>query len=203
MQYDNLPKELRDNGKFCVWKYEPRKGKTKPGKVPYQISGKRAQSNNEYTFSNYSDAVAVVSHYDGLGLGIFRGFSAVDVDHCVNTDGTLTAIGQSIVAIFTGCYIEISPSGTGLRVIFKASGFQYDSAKYYINNSKLGVELLDTIFSLWFLALNNDFWRFFTVIGIYDNICSLSANLGAKLDAGFQINLIFFITILMNQFINP
>lgn len=141
MQYDNLPKELRDNGKFCVWKYEARKGKAKPGKVPYQISGKRAQSNNEYTFSNYSDAVAVVSHYDGLGLGIFRGFSAVDVDHCVNTDGTLTAIGQSIAEIFTGCYIEISPSGTGLRVIFKASGFQYDSAKYYINNSKLGVEV--------------------------------------------------------------
>ena len=141
MQYDNLPKELRDNGKFCVWKYEARKGKAKPGKVPYQIGGKRAQSNNEYTFSNYSDAVAVVSHYDGLGLGMFRGFSAVDVDHCVNTDGTLTAIGQSISEIFTGCYIEISPSGTGLRVIFKASGFMYDSAKYYINNSKLGVEV--------------------------------------------------------------
>ncbi|MGI6384633.1 MAG: phage/plasmid primase, P4 family [bacterium] len=47
-------------------------------------------------------------------------FSAVDVDHCVNTDGTLTAIGQSIAEIFTGCYIEISPSGTGLRVIEKA-----------------------------------------------------------------------------------
>jgi putative DNA primase/helicase len=93
------------------------------------------------TLFNYSDAVAVVSHYDGLGLGIFRGFSAVDVDHCVNTDSTLTAIGQSIAEIFTGCYIEISPSGTGLRVIFKASGFQYDSAKYYINNSKLGVEV--------------------------------------------------------------
>lgn len=141
MQYDNLPKELRDNGKFCVWKYEPRKGKTKPGKVPYQISGKRAQSNNEHTFSNYSDAVAVVSHYDGLGLGIFRDFSAVDVDHCVNTDGTLTATGQSVVQIFKGCYIEKSPSGTGLRVIFKASGFMYDSTKYYINNSKLGVEV--------------------------------------------------------------
>ena len=33
MQYDNLPKELRDNGKFCLWKYEERKGKAKPGKV--------------------------------------------------------------------------------------------------------------------------------------------------------------------------
>lgn len=141
MQYDNLPNELRDNGKFCLWNYEERKGKIKPDKVPYQINGKRAQSNNENTFTNYSDAVAAVDRYDGLGLGIFRGFSAVDVDHCVNSDGTLTAIGQSIADIFTGCYIEKSPSGTGLRVLFKATGFKYNIAKYYINNTKLGIEV--------------------------------------------------------------
>jgi len=116
MQYDNLPKILRDNGKFCLWNYEERKGKVKPDKVPYQISGKRAQSNNGNTFTDYSDAVAAVSRYDGLGLGIFRGFSAVDVDHCVNADGTLTVIGQSIADIFTGCYIEKSPSGTANRI---------------------------------------------------------------------------------------
>ena len=46
MQYDNLPKELRENGKFCVWKFEERKDQAKPAKVPYQISGKRAQPNN-------------------------------------------------------------------------------------------------------------------------------------------------------------
>ena len=100
MQYDNLPKELRDNGVFCLWKYEERKGQVKPAKVPYQISGKRAQTNNESTFTDYAAATAVVSQYDGLGLGIFRGFSAVDVDHCVNADGKLTAIGQSLVKIF-------------------------------------------------------------------------------------------------------
>ncbi|HHW37089.1 MAG TPA: nucleoside triphosphatase [Bacillales bacterium] len=141
MQYDSLPKELRDNGVFCLWKYEERKGQVKPAKVPYQVSGKRAQSNNKCTFSDYSDAVAVVSRYDGLGLGIFRGFSAVDVDHCANADGTLTATGQAIVDIFTNCYIEKSPSGTGLRILFKVTGFKYEVAKYYINNSKLGVEV--------------------------------------------------------------
>ncbi|NLD46199.1 MAG: hypothetical protein GX660_03230 [Clostridiaceae bacterium] len=47
MQYDNLPKELRDKAAFCLWNYEERKGKSKPDKVPYQISAKRAQSNNE------------------------------------------------------------------------------------------------------------------------------------------------------------
>lgn len=141
MQYNNLPKVLQEQGKFCLWNYEDRKGKAKPDKVPYQINGMHAQSNNESTFSSYSDAVAVVSKYDGLGIGIFRGFSAVDVDHCINTDDTLTAIGQSIVDIFTGCYIEKSPSGTGLRILFKATGFEYDIAKYYINNTKLGVEV--------------------------------------------------------------
>jgi hypothetical protein len=40
-----------------------------------------------------------VGHYDGLGLGIFYGFSAVDVDHYINTDGTLTATEQSVVHI--------------------------------------------------------------------------------------------------------
>lgn len=141
MQYDNMPKELRDNGAFCLWNYEERKGKVKPDKVPYQISGKHAQSNNECTFSDYSDAVVAVSRYDGLGIGIFRGFSAVDVDHCINTDGTLTDIGQAVAEIFTGCYIEKSPSGIGLRIIFKATGFKYNIAKYYINNTKLGVEV--------------------------------------------------------------
>ena len=141
MQYDNLPKELRDKAAFCLWNYEERKGKAKPDKVPYQISGMHAQSNNESTFSDYSAAVAAVSRYDGLGIGIFRGFSAVDVDYCINTDGTLTAIGQAVTEIFTGCYIEKSPSGIGLRILFKATGFEYDIAKYYINNTKLGVEV--------------------------------------------------------------
>ena len=141
MQYDNLPKVLRDNGKFCLWKYEARQGKTKPEKVPYQINGQRAQVDNESTFSSYDRTVSFVGHYDGLGIGVFRGFSAVDVDHCIHPDGTLTAIGQAIVDLFKGYYIEKSPSGTGLRILFMATGYQYNKQKYYINNQKLGVEV--------------------------------------------------------------
>ena len=47
MQYDNLPKELRKNGKFCLWNYEERQGQEKPAKVPYQMNGNKAQPNNE------------------------------------------------------------------------------------------------------------------------------------------------------------
>ena len=88
MQYDNLPKALRENGKFCLWMYEERQGQEKPAKVPYQISGRKAQPNNEKTFTGYAAAVEVVNRYDGLGIGIFKGFSAIDIDHCITEDGT-------------------------------------------------------------------------------------------------------------------
>ena len=141
MQYDNLPKALRENGKFCLWMYEERQGQEKPAKVPYQINGRKAQSNNERTFTNYITAVEVLNRYDGLGIGIFKGFSAIDIDQCINEDGTLSPLSKAIVDLFEGCYIEKSPSGRGLRILFKASGFKYDTAKYYINNINIGVEV--------------------------------------------------------------
>ena len=40
-----------------------------------------------------------------------------------------------------GSYTEISPSGTGIRIIFTTDRFSYDKDKYYINNQKLGLEV--------------------------------------------------------------
>jgi len=140
-QYGNLPQDIRDNAVFCLWRYEERKGQVKPAKVPYQVNGKRAQPDNENTFTDFNTAVKAVSRYDGLGIGIFRGFSAIDIDHCFNADDSLSEPAKSIAALFKGCYIEKSPSGTGLRILFKASGFKYNVQKYYINNAKIGVEI--------------------------------------------------------------
>jgi len=132
MQYDNLPKVLRDRGKFCTWKYEERQGQEKPAKVPYHINGNRAQPNNEKTFTDYAAALAVMNKYDGLEIGIFKGFSAIDIDHCIDEDETLSALSEAIVDLFDGCYIEKSPSGKGLRILFKASDFKYNTNKYYM-----------------------------------------------------------------------
>jgi putative DNA primase/helicase len=40
--------------------------------------------------------------------------------------------------------MEHSPSGKGLYIFFKATGFTFDKTKYYINNRKLGVEVYVT-----------------------------------------------------------
>ena len=141
MNYNNLPPHIRENAKFCLWRYEQRDSQGKPTKVPYQVNGKKAMPNNANTFTTFETAIKAISRFDGLGIGIFDGISAIDIDHCVNEKGKLSELAQSIVELFNGCYVERSPSKTGLRVLFLSDSFQYDKAQYYINNQKLGLEV--------------------------------------------------------------
>lgn len=136
---ENLPAPLRENARFCCWRYEERDGKRT--KVPYNPrTGGRAQSNNPDTFAPLDVAAQAMGRYDGLGVGIFDALAAVDIDHCMGEDGTPTEMACDILSIM-GSYSEISPSGKGIRILFYAPGFQYDTEKYYINNQKLGLEV--------------------------------------------------------------
>lgn len=141
MRIDTLPASLKDRGLWCVWKYEQRDGKST--KVPYNpCTGGRAQSNNPATFSDFKTAVAAFGRcqYDGMGIGVFPPFAAIDIDHCVE-DGKLSPLASDIVA-HSKSYTEYSPSGKGVRIILTVpDGFKYDKARYYINNQKKGLEV--------------------------------------------------------------
>ena len=65
----------------------------------------------------------------------------IDLDDCFDSSGKLKPVAQNVVEAFSGCYMEHSPSGKGLHIFFKATGFNFDKTKYYINNRKLGVEV--------------------------------------------------------------
>ena len=139
-QYDNLPQELRDNGKFCVWKYVQEKDDAKPKKVPFNpVTGYGAQSNNPDTFTDFKTALSKVDGYDGLGVGAFDGFSFVDIDKCFENNKP-NAFAVGIIELMNSP-AEISPSGTGIRIYCKATGFVYDKTLYYINNQKRGLEI--------------------------------------------------------------
>lgn len=141
MRIDTLPASLKDRGLWCVWKYEQRDGKST--KVPYNPrTGGRAQSNNPATFSDFKTAVAAFGRcqYDGMGIGVFPPFAAIDIDHCVE-DGKLSPLASDIVT-HSKSYTEYSPSGKGVRIILTVpDGFKYDKARYYINNQKKGLEV--------------------------------------------------------------
>lgn len=144
MTIDAIPKEARERGLWCLWKREKRGDNIT--KVPYQANGDKAKASDQETFTSFDKAVAAYKNggYDGLGLGLFNGFCAVDIDHCIDHDAPggsqMSYMGQDIIATMD-TYTEISPSGCGGRLLFYAPGFQFDKSKYYIKNSKLGLEV--------------------------------------------------------------
>ena len=93
--------------------------------MPYQPeTGLGAKSNDPYSFVPYKTAVQA-SGYDGIGIGIFNGICAIDLDNCVSDSGYYTQTAAEIVALMHS-YTEYSPSGNGLHILFSAKGFQYD-----------------------------------------------------------------------------
>ena len=57
------------------------------------------------------------SGYDGIGIGIFNGICAIDLDNCVSDSGYYTQTAAEIVALMHS-YTEYSPSGNGLHILF-------------------------------------------------------------------------------------
>ena len=136
---ENIPAYLREHGLFNVWRYEDRDGRRT--KMPYNPNNpqERGRSNDRSTFATLETAAARANGFDGLGIGIFDSIAGIDIDHCMK-DGKLSSLAADIVETMDA-YTEISPSGEGLRILFLAPGFQYDTGKYYIKDSKQGLEL--------------------------------------------------------------
>lgn len=135
-----LPQILIDNALFCCWRREERNGQMT--KVPYDPkTGERARANDPSTFSDYEEAVwkAHAFSCNGVGIYIGRGFSAIDIDHCFDGNGELTELAMDIITTMDS-YTETSPSGSGIRILFR-SDLQYDKEKYYIKNPNNGLEV--------------------------------------------------------------
>ena len=139
-----IPTELKMNGLWCGWRLIKDKGK-----VPFNLStGQHAKSNDESTFSTYPVLLNNIHKYlsydgekqiGGIGLGIFRGYSAIDIDHCVDENGVLSDLAKDIID-YCNSYTEYSPSKTGIRIIFKTQN-KIDKNEYYINNHNNGLEI--------------------------------------------------------------
>lgn len=144
VQVENLPQTLREKGLFCCWRYENRQGTEKATKVPYNPrTGGGAQSTNPGTFAPLAVALKAAENkqYDGIGVGVFNGLGAIDIDHCMSDDGELSKMAFDVLQTMQ-TYTEYSPSGRGLRILFTVpENFHYDKSKYYINNQSAGLEV--------------------------------------------------------------
>ncbi len=112
--------ELKQQRRWVLWKFLQKPGKDKPDKVPFQVDGRMARTNDPTTWSTQSECAAVASGFDGIGLvlGEVGGVSVwgVDIDGCCDAlTGKFTAESREIV-IGLDSYGEYSPSGTGCHV---------------------------------------------------------------------------------------
>lgn len=137
IQSEKIPQFLKDNGQFCCWQYELRDGsKTK---VPYTPGTmRRASVSDPATFTVF-DVAASATGFDGSGIRVCGRIVGIDLNHCVK-DGKQLPWAQAIVDRFDATYIEVSPSGTGIRIFcLLPNGFAYDTRTYYIKHGNIEV----------------------------------------------------------------
>ncbi|HEX4796175.1 MAG TPA: hypothetical protein VH370_20465 [Humisphaera sp.] len=119
--FAHVPEDLITLRQWVLWQYEERDGKKT--KVLYGINGRRAKSNVPTTWSSYSEVLECYRDgspaSDGIGFVFLDGggLVGIDIDNCINADGTFKAWAEPIYRkIATDAYCEISPSGNGLKL---------------------------------------------------------------------------------------
>lgn len=113
---------VTDGSRWCCWRAEwAGKPKPKPAKVPYGAKGQRLKVSEPDKWLTFDEAseVYVSGGFDGLGLlmGSLQFVTGLDLDGCLDADGNVIDSMSQVVGEFLGVggYVEVSPSGTGLR----------------------------------------------------------------------------------------
>jgi primase-polymerase (primpol)-like protein len=119
--FDAIPAEIKHIAAWVVWRYEFVGDKWT--KVPYRADGAgRASSTDPATWSTFQGAVDRYQRggVDGIGfvLDPQNEIAGVDLDHCVTES---TAVWAAKIMFQLDSYAELSPSGTGLRILLKGT----------------------------------------------------------------------------------
>jgi len=126
----NIPTCMAALPQWVLWKIASRLGK--PTKVPFQVNGQEAKSNDPITWTTL-DTVLVryaTGDYDGIGF-VFAdggGLVGVDLDGCRDsTTGKVADWAREIILKFD-TYAEVSPSESGVK-LFVLGKSPFDSGK--------------------------------------------------------------------------
>jgi putative DNA primase/helicase len=136
----DLPRDVQIAAAFLLWKREDGR------KVPYYVNGKRRRGQNGSAEDRrwlvpfaHAESAYRSGDYDGIGLALLPGLDviALDFDDCRALNGK---ISSSLADYFIEqSYAEVSPSGTGIRVLLrgqlpnsKSKGFEVFATTGYV-----------------------------------------------------------------------
>jgi hypothetical protein len=142
---ESVPAELKTDSYHMVWKYETPKGRkseTKVCKVALQVGERNASSTNPDTWKPLEDAVKAygTGKYHGVARVVTPPYIGLDWDDCRDPETGEVGPGVAAEVERIGGYIEVSPSGTGLKQwikgeiphAFKKAGLEiYNGGRYF------------------------------------------------------------------------
>ena len=156
------PAELRTLPAWVMWRFEHHEDEPKPRKVPFYVNGQRrygkpGSPDDRRHLATFDAArtAAARKGMDGVGLALLPewGITALDFDHCVLPDGQLH---PEVAEIVGQSYAEWSPSGQGVRVLFKGNllnrksfsgdfGFETFSTKGFVTFTGNRLDITDVM----------------------------------------------------------
>lgn len=134
-----IPKTMAERPQWVNWRYVERDGQ--PTKIPFQPNGQAAKSNDPATWSTF-DAVNVGGRFVGFVFAPGGGLFGIDLDNCL-VKGELLPWAAEIVDHFPGAYVEVSPSGNGVK-LFCAGDYEGRGRKHKFGEGRQAVELYGT-----------------------------------------------------------
>jgi len=125
-----LPEELRQSGRFVLYRAaKPGDGK-KPRKIPYNPNNpvqcaSSADLETGASFIATEKAFTTYPTFSGIFAFCTPQFTFVDLDDCATPDGGPNEAAQKVIDALPKTYWERSPSGTGFHGIFHSKGGIY------------------------------------------------------------------------------
>jgi putative DNA primase/helicase len=143
-----IPSDLTRLRQWVRWRIEGVIGTPKQAKIPFQTNGARARVNDPSTWNTFGECVGgtEINESGGIGFVISSAdpFTGIDLDGCLDEQGELVAWAVPIVARLVSVgYGEISPSGTGIKFLTRASKPSGFCSKKALGPGRQGIEIYD------------------------------------------------------------
>jgi hypothetical protein len=120
-EFADVPQQLKSESRWVAWANKKIDGRMT--KLPFNVlTGNGADSTNPSDWATFEQALDAFQkskgRYDGIGFVLGDGFCGFDFDACLHDDKP-DSYTTSILEVLGNPYCKTSPSGTGLKTIFR------------------------------------------------------------------------------------
>jgi P4 family phage/plasmid primase-like protien len=128
--FSNIPMELKQIPRWVLWSHTEvgPEGSKRWSKIPLQPNNQQAKANDPSTWSDFLTVQAAYEknphHFSGVGFVFCEddNIVGVDLDDCYDADlKSFTNVALQQIATSINGYMEISPSGTGVKIFTRSN----------------------------------------------------------------------------------